>query len=89
MLKGYVNEQNISSFAAEKLGNDLYICFVNVVKLDDNCCKLCGLFLDGLPVFIGQNPWLLASVLVLNCSLALDQPLNPYVSASPSGKKGQ
>lgn len=44
--------------------------------------------LDGfLLIFLGQNPWLLASALVLNCYLALDQPLNLCVSASPSGKQ--
>lgn len=44
--------------------------------------KLCGLFfLDGfLLIFLGQNPWLLASALVLNCYFALDQPLNLFVS---------
>lgn len=38
-------------------------------------------FLDGLLlIFLGQNPWLLASALVLNCYFALDQPLNLFVS---------
>lgn len=38
-------------------------------------------FFDGfLLIFLGQNPWLLASALVLNCYFALDQPLNLFVS---------
>ena len=37
-------------------------------------------FLDDLPIFVGQNPWVLASALVLNCYLALNQPLHLFLS---------